>query len=276
MILHHSAIELQGRRVFERLTFQNIGHAPKVLDNEACFMFLLSGDIQIYAPTHTNSFQGNDCMLSQCGRYVYEEVPKARAASQVVDMVGIFFHLDLLKALFETHPLPLNPKNYLGHRMAESVPLRHYKASLLYYMAHPAEFNEEMRWLKLKELLLILAQTEEAPTVAHLLSALFTPKEFDFREVVRAHHLSRLSLAQLADLCHMSLATFKRHFQGYYGMPPAEYFRAQRLDHAETLLRAGQNPVADIASASGFDSIATFNRQFKARYGLSPSDYRKR
>jgi AraC family transcriptional regulator, exoenzyme S synthesis regulatory protein ExsA len=274
MILHHSTIELQGKRVFERLKFKNIGSVPKVLENEACFMFLLSGDINVYAPTHVNALGRNDCLLSQCGSYIYEEVPRPQEEAPIVDMVGIFFHLDLLKTLFETSPLPANPKSYLAYRMKENIALMHYKQSLVHYMEHPETFSKEMQWLKLKEILLILAQTEEAPTVAHLLSALFTPREYDFREVIRRHRFNRLSLEQLASLCNMSLATFKRHFQNIYETTPANYFREQRLTNAEAMLRTQDASIADIAMASGFDSIATFNRQFKERFGKSPSAYR--
>ncbi|HWP50292.1 MAG TPA: Ada metal-binding domain-containing protein [Clostridia bacterium] len=64
-------------------------------------------------------------------------------------------------------------------------------------------------------------------------------------------------------------------FQAVYGVTPADYVAGLRLSKAEQLLSTTDDPIVDIAYASGFGGLSSFYRFFKGRTGLSPAAYRK-
>lgn len=85
-----------------------------------------------------------------------------------------------------------------------------------------------------------------------------------------------LQLEQVAKEAAMSPAYFSTLFKKLNGVTLWEYIRSRRIELATEMLISGQEPVAQIALACGYNSISNFNRSFKAITGLSPGDYRKR
>lgn len=84
-----------------------------------------------------------------------------------------------------------------------------------------------------------------------------------------------LSLDEVAAMCFVSPAYFRRLFQRYAGVPPSEYRTARRIERAKELLRTSTMSVAAVAEALGFESPSYFCRVFKQRTGVSPLTYQK-
>ena len=84
-----------------------------------------------------------------------------------------------------------------------------------------------------------------------------------------------VSVAELADLCHVSPAHLSRCWKIATGDRPVIYLRNLRLDRAARILTAMNITVADVAERCGFDSIGRFHALFKARYGVTPAAYRR-
>ena len=152
--------------------------------------------------------------------------------------------------------------------------LENYKNTLLHYFSFPSLFDEEMQLLKIKELLLILSKTESAPTVQHLIASLFSPQDYDFREVIENNIYATLSIPEMTVLCGMSPTTFKRKFSELYQDSPAEYIRKRKLERATQLLKSGNLRISDIVFDCGFESVSSFNRAFKKQYKVSPTAFR--
>lgn len=74
----------------------------------------------------------------------------------------------------------------------------------------------------------------------------------------------------------LSVRTFYRLFKQATGLAPLEYVIQRRLKHACELLRNTDQPVTQIAYASGFTDGNYFTREFRQVLGESPSAYRKR
>jgi len=273
IIQSYQSTDVKGFKTFEKLSFQNFGRQPKILQDEACFMFLLNGSFQIRTPLKSVVLSKNEGLLSKCGDYLYEDIYK-EDEGELIEIIGVYFHPKLIKDIFQETQVTWNKQKYVAYKMEVDPLLKNYKNTLLHYFIHPTLFDEEMQLLKIKELLLILSKTENAPTVQHLISSLFSPQEYDFREIIEKNIYASLSIAQLAILCGMSTATFKRKFGELYKTSPADYIKNRKLEKAASVLRSGNQRITDILFDCGFESISSFNRCFKKKYQLSPTAYR--
>lgn len=124
---------------------------------------------------------------------------------------------------------------------------------------------------KLEELLLVLLHV-----CPQQLVAVFKPRQLStpnqLKAVVEQNLFKGLSLAELAFLCHRSLATFKRDFEKAYGTSPGKYIRERKLELASHALMDGTKAM-DIAIELGYEELSNFNTAFKRRFGQTPNAY---
>lgn len=109
-------------------------------------------------------------------------------------------------------------------------------------------------------LLQLLTEPRLAPAVAGVLAA---PAE-------------AWTVESLAARCHLSRATFARHFARAYPLPPLEWIAQVRMARAATLLRRQRDGILRIAEECGYSSQAAFSRLFKRHFGLAPGEFRQR
>lgn len=83
-----------------------------------------------------------------------------------------------------------------------------------------------------------------------------------------------LSVAELASLCGISEAYFRRIFLDRFGVSPKEYIIAKRIDYARQLLESGQFSVAQTAVLCGYEEACHFSREFTKRVGVTPHEYK--
>ncbi|KWT68565.1 MULTISPECIES: AraC family transcriptional regulator [unclassified Variovorax] len=82
------------------------------------------------------------------------------------------------------------------------------------------------------------------------------------------------NLPALAALCHMSRATFVRHFESAIGRSAADVLTEIRMTHASRKLQHSHDPVGAIGEAVGYQSEAAFQRAFKRHLGTTPARWR--
>jgi len=82
------------------------------------------------------------------------------------------------------------------------------------------------------------------------------------------------TLPELAQLCHMSRATFARHFDEAIGRSAADVLTEIRMTLAGRMLAQGNRPVAEIGESVGYQSDAAFQRVFKRQVGMTPAQWR--
>lgn len=85
-----------------------------------------------------------------------------------------------------------------------------------------------------------------------------------------------VSVAQLADMCHISEVSFRTLFKKYYGMTPSEYCMGQKIAKAKKLLRSDMYYIGEISQMLGFEDSAYFSKVFKKRTGMLPKEYMKK
>lgn len=82
-----------------------------------------------------------------------------------------------------------------------------------------------------------------------------------------------LSVASLAQLCHVSETYFRRIYRQQYGCSPLQTILDLRFVYAQDLLRSGYYPVKEVAALSGFTDVKYFRTAFCKRFGITPSEY---
>lgn len=93
---------------------------------------------------------------------------------------------------------------------------------------------------------------------------------------VSAHLDGDVSLESLA--AHAGYSPFHLHrtFSNAVGETPGQFTFRLRLARAALLLLTSEEPILEVALASGFRSHEVFCRAFHRRFGMTPSAYRKR
>lgn len=93
------------------------------------------------------------------------------------------------------------------------------------------------------------------------------------REMLHAEFERDIRLDDLARETGRSRFQINRAFRAATGLPPHRYLTNIRLEHARTLLAAGEGP-AEVAAAVGFADQSHLTRRFKAAYGVTPGRFR--
>jgi AraC family transcriptional regulator len=89
-------------------------------------------------------------------------------------------------------------------------------------------------------------------------------------------HLSEsMALDELAAVACFSPYHFHRVFRGMVGESVMEHIRRLRLERAAHQLRAGAEPVTQIAFEAGYETHEAFTRAFGALFGVAPSQFRE-
>jgi AraC family transcriptional regulator of adaptative response / DNA-3-methyladenine glycosylase II len=89
------------------------------------------------------------------------------------------------------------------------------------------------------------------------------------------HSGEPISMPALATRLGVTDRHLRRIFQATHGVSPHEYLSTQRLLLAKQLLTDTQQPVTQVALASGFESLRRFNAAFVERYRFQPTRLRR-
>jgi AraC family transcriptional regulator len=84
-----------------------------------------------------------------------------------------------------------------------------------------------------------------------------------------------LDLPRLARIACVSRFHFVRQFRALTGEAPQRFHLKLRLQRAAWSLIAGDDSIADIAIAAGFESADGFGRAFNRVYRIAPTDFRR-
>ncbi len=94
-------------------------------------------------------------------------------------------------------------------------------------------------------------------------------------EFINEHAHHDLALEELAALVGLSAKHFARAFRQSTGVPPHRWLIERRIEHAKTLLVAGDLGLADIALACGFADQSHFTATFRKIIGMTPGLFQK-
>ena len=276
MEFQEKVIKYKNRIVFIKLSMPYFDRTLKhYVEDEACFMFVSRGEVAVRSQDDYFKLNKKKAMLAKCLNYFFEPSDDPSKCDDGIESVGIFLYPSLVKELFEfdittsNYSFDFNLKQIEVDRLLEN-----YRESINILLDNPDLADDNMIKTKLKEFVLLMSKSQEAPSQLDFLAALFKPIEVEFKTTIQHNLYANLSIDELAALCHLSTSSFKRKFKTVFGDSPKKYITKKKVEKAAALLKSNSIRISDIAYDVGFDSLATFNRNFTNFYGKSPSEYR--
>lgn len=278
MVTDYKKIDLFGKTLMQKVAIKTPFQFDFPVSDYACFLFSLEGDIQFHVDEEQIDIPRNYSVLLNClntGKKITNS-----NSNNSNEIIVISFHTDILKKIYDRElPFVLQkPKNNVTNQSNEKINndflIRKYIEGLLFYFENPSLVNDEILILKLKEIILLLSQTQNAETIQVILSQLFSPTIYTFKQIIEANLFLQVSIEDLAQKTNLSISSFKREFTKLYNASPANYIKTKRLENAAELLSFSDKRITDIAFDCGFNDLANFTKSFHDKYKMTPTNYR--
>lgn len=278
MIIERKIYELFGKKLIEKLVITAPFKIPSPMPEEACFLYVIEGEINYQLDRDNINIPAKDAVLLKCGNYFGQMINTK--SSKKHEVIIVHFHPEILKKVYDrTLPKILQVPKIINatinlEKINNELLIQKYIEGLIFYFDNPSLVDEEILVLKLKEIILLLAQTKNAPVIQQILSQLFSPATYSFKQIVDDNIYSHLSSEELAHFTNLSTSSFKREFKKIYNDSPSKYFQNKRLEKAAELLTISDERITDISFNCGFNDLAHFSKCFHVKYNTSPSIYR--
>jgi AraC-like DNA-binding protein len=276
MSFEQKYLKYKGQIVFEKITVPYFKRMPKLYkETEACFMFINKGDFSVRTPDELIPLKKGKSILAKCFDFFFETTPKQRSTSDNVEILGVLLFPKIVEELFQFDTsLSKHKVDYNLKQIEVDSLLNNFKESINILLDNPELADKEIIKTKLKEFVLLISKTQNAPSQIDFLSAIFKTNSIDFKSTIQNNIYSSLTVNEFAKLCSMSVSSFKRKFNEIYKESPKKHFAKMKMLKASKMLNTTETRISDIAYDCGYESISTFNRAFKTYFGKSPSEYR--
>ncbi|MDR1646408.1 MAG: AraC family transcriptional regulator [Tannerellaceae bacterium] len=234
------------------------------------FIFLLEGEVMVSC----NEFRNHLC---QGGEMVFIAQDSESVAEAITDVKYILLSFDnqftlcdqlALEALYTKEKKPP-----VFNKIDIRPPMRSVLDSVLFYLGHKIQCKHLFA-IKQKEVFLILRAFYTKEEMARFLSPMLN-KNMDFKAFVLQHYQEVKTVEELANMCKISVRSFNRKFNDYFGDSPYSWMLKQKSKHIKTRLADGKVTFGKIIKEYGFSSPAHFTTYCKKQFGESPSKLRK-
>ena len=269
-------LKYKDRIVFGKQSMPTFDRIPKEYkENEACFIFVNKGEFSVRSQINYMDLDKGQGLLAKCLNYFFEKNSKPSEPVDEIEVIAVLLYPSIVKELFEfdvlssDYTFDFNLKQIEIDRLLEN-----FKDSINILLDNPELADDKIVETKLREFILLVSKSQEAPSQLDFLAALFKPSHIEFKSTIQQNLYSDLSMEELALLCHLSMSSFKRKFNDVFKESPKKYIIRKKIERAAELLRSSDLRISNIAYDVGFDSLSTFNRNFYNQYGKSPTEYR--
>ena len=229
----------KGYPVFGKQTMPNFNRFPKTYkENEACFIFVNHGEMSVRSQDDFMELNHETALLAKCLNYFFETTKVQHERNETIEVIGILLYPSLVKDLFEFDVTTSNHTlDYNLTQVAVDGLLENFRKSIDMLLDAPELADENMVKTKLKEFVLLMSKSQNAPSELDFLAAIFKPNDVEFKTTVQHNLFANLSLEELASLCHLSLSSFKRKFKETFDASPKKYINLKKVERASELLR---------------------------------------
>ena len=278
MINDYKKFDLFGKSFIQKVVLKPPFQFAFPVNEQACFLFVKEGVFQYQIDDEQINIPANYSLFLNCinsGKQIQNSKSKNNC-----EIVIVTFYPEILKQIYDREfpSLLQAPKNSISNKSSEKINndflIQKYIEGLLFYFENPSLVNEDILILKLKEIILLLSQTQNAEAIQIILSQLFSPKVYTFKQIIEANLLTQFTIEELAQQTNLSVSSFKREFAKLYDDTPANYIKTKKLEKATELLLVSNERISDIAFACGFNDLANFTKNFKEKYNCTPTNYR--
>jgi len=196
--------------------------------------------------------------------------------------VFMFIPDDFIKSFLKKNDTLLNSSQKdLSHqdavlRIEYDELLERYYHSIQSYLSLSQKPNKQLLLLKFEELLLSLFSNKKHQQLTDYFISLCQNQEYHLSRVMEENFAYNLKLENYAQLCHMSLSTFKKHFKHHYNMNPGLWLKNKKLNLALNYVVSADLSINQIAFECGFEDTSHFIRVFKKEFHFTPLQYRQK
>lgn len=280
MINDYKKHDLYGKTLLQKIALTAPFKFDFPVTEQACFLYVRQGDIQYQLDEQQLDIPTNYSLLLNCiqsGKQIHSS-----NSNSSCEIVIVTFYPEILKKIYDRElPMLLQaPKNKISNQSSEKISndflIQKYIEGLLFYFENPFLINEDILILKVKEIILLLSQTQNSETIQLILSQLFSPTTYTFKQIIEANLFSQLTIEELAQQNNLSVSSFKREFAKIFNDTPANYIKAKKLEKAAELLLVSDQRITEIAFDCGFNDLANFTKSFTSKYGTTPTNYRQK
>lgn len=276
MLIDYKKIDLFGKTFIQKVNLKSPFEFSFPEAEQACFLYMLKGETQFQFDDEYFNIPTHHALLLNC---IHSGKQIKNSDSSDGEIVIVTFHPEILRKIY-ARELPLifqkNDKisSQLSGRVNNDFLIQKYIEGLLFYFENPSLINDEILILKLKEIVLLLSQTQNVEIIQVILSQLFSPNSFTFKQIIEANLFEQINVEELAKKTNLSVSSFKREFKKLYDDSPANYIKIKRLERAAEMLLVSNERITDIAFDCGFQDLGNFTKSFHTKYNLTPSNYR--
>ncbi len=280
MINDYKKHDLYGKTLIQKIELTPPFKFDFPVTEQACFLYVKGGEVDYKIDGEQINIPTNYSLLLNCinsGKQIHNSNSKSNC-----EIVIVTFYPEILKKIYDRE-LPLllqKPGNIFSNKSSEKINndflIQKYIEGLLFYFENPSLINEDILILKVKEIILLLSQTQNFESIQLILSQLFSPTTYTFKQIIEANLFSQLTIEELAEQNNLSVSSFKREFAKIYHDTPANYIKAKKLEKAAGLLQLSDQRITEIAFECGFNDLANFTKSFTSKYSISPTNYRQK
>lgn len=234
--------------------------------------FLLAGTKELITGKESTVIGKDHFLIMKSGHCLMTE--KISANNKSYKSILLFFTDEILNDFFEKNKIKpdpnISPKPFLVGQYDSYI--MNFVKSLEGLSKMKKKLQEKLLKTKFEEIMLYLTEKEGSRFLNSILQKRNNPSS-EISKIVENNKLNKLTLQELAFLCHMSLSTFKREFQKHYKTTPIKWFREKRLEHSAYLLSTQKKRPIEIFEEMGYDNLSSFVQAFKTQYGITPKQY---
>ncbi|MFK7970335.1 MAG: helix-turn-helix domain-containing protein [Bacteroidia bacterium] len=275
MILAHTNFKYRDKVLIEKIRIRPPFRYDAVFRNSKCFIYFKEQGPRLLSPQENVQVKSQEAILLKCGSHFLDLIRDAE--NEEIEVIAIHLYPEVLKELYLGELPTIIERQKAADRsqvVASSDVIARFIDSLEFYFQNPSLVNDDLLGLKIKELILLLVQSKNIDSILELVADSYAPQTVQLKEVIALHLFSNLKLEQLAQLCNLSLSSFKREFKKEFGDSPNQYIIGKRIEKAKELLSLTDLPISEVAYETGFQDQLYFARLFKKKVGITPSSYR--
>ena len=255
---------------------QSFANKSKIQLNANLISFLIEGSKELYHNNRSQIISSAEFVIAKSGNCLMTETLSDNSKYKSL----LFFFDDTFITDFKKKHLENG--SFYKSKSVDTIPfivlkydpfIQNFVSSLSVLLQSDMTISQAFFKLKLEEILFYLVQKYDYSILDFFTIQSKIKQNQKLKNTVENNIFSKLSLEELAFLCHMSLSTFKREFIKIYKTSPSRWFQDKRLEKSAELLSVKQERPSDIYLAVGYESLSSFTQSFKQKFGKTPKKY---